>query len=783
MAIHTFLSDLFLDLPDNLFIQIWTLANKKSSYFTDIDKAEAYVKILKDDVFIGCGLSPSDLGAEHRCKANQIAGIPGFYIDIDYLDSVHKKSNLPPNIEAAIELACSLEYQPTLVVNSGHGLHAWWLFKEILVFDNNAERAQVAELERRLNYQIKAIAKVKGWEVDSVFDLSRVLRIPGTLNAKDYHAAKKISSIGGQEAGGDLKKKVEILQRHPDRRYNPLDFDDILDSIEKLESQVGKSPSFKTGNTVHKCSIAIQKVLNNIVFDPSATADVTGLEELGDIIGPHVIQTWDKKRKDFVDDSSASTWDMSLANVVAQANWSDQKILDLMVHFRRRHGHDLKLNNTQYYARTIVSARLYAAELKKNGDEQTEQVNEIETAVTTILNSKLEKIKIREQKLEIAKSSAQLKGVDKSDEFELEKQKIETSKVRAKEQAETQADGLLKKSIKETKKTEKEKREKKFKNLMAKYNEAIADITATKIVTVIVKEAVEATKTTKAVKAVTITKEIPSDFQTYKFPKNKKDLIILSAQKSAKDKNLKTFYDTTTKLLGFEILRIVHFLQENPFYYMTIRDPSKKPDNQIIHITYTDLDVFTSQVRHRRFLYNHLKHKPPVRSAAVWEMITDALGPVFIEQEDVAETTYHGVIKGILVQYLQEKEVLSRHQGLIENRPFKIGNEWCFYLEPFYKFATQTCNLDLGQMQTVNVLKGDKIEAKKFSTSVRIPDIKNPVSRAYWKIPDGNVDFPTQLIAIQGGKKDDDLDDDLDKELDDLDKKLQDKPDFVKLKS
>ena len=55
-------------------------------------------------------------------------------------------------------------------------------------------------------------------------------------------------------------------------------------------------------------------------------------------------------------DQSPSAYDMSLATIAVRAGWPDQEVANLMVCWRRKHGHDLKLREN-YYALTIAKAR------------------------------------------------------------------------------------------------------------------------------------------------------------------------------------------------------------------------------------------------------------------------------------------------------------------------------------------------------------------------------------------------------------------------------------------
>src|SRR3990170_2907142 len=59
---------------------------------------------------------------------------------------------------------------------------------------------------------------------------------------------------------------------------------------------------------------------------------------------------------------------MSLANMAAKAQWSDQDICDLLIAWRRKHGHPLKLDRMDYYQRTIATARMGVTEDARTDD-------------------------------------------------------------------------------------------------------------------------------------------------------------------------------------------------------------------------------------------------------------------------------------------------------------------------------------------------------------------------------------------------------------------------------
>jgi hypothetical protein len=70
----------------------------------------------------------------------------------------------------------AIQLPPTVVVNSGHGVHAYWNLSEPIHFTCDDERSVWAST-------VKAFASIL--DGDSTQDCSRLLRLPGTWNVKD----------------------------------------------------------------------------------------------------------------------------------------------------------------------------------------------------------------------------------------------------------------------------------------------------------------------------------------------------------------------------------------------------------------------------------------------------------------------------------------------------------------------------------------------------------------------------------------------------------------------
>ena len=91
-----------------------------------------------------------------------------------------------------------------------------------------------------------------------------------------------------------------------------------------------------------------------LALDPEADPPLLKLEALQKA-NPKFRRRWEQDRKDMTD-QSPSAYDMSMATMAMQAGWSDQEVVNLMICWRRKHGHDLKLREN-YYLMTLDKAR------------------------------------------------------------------------------------------------------------------------------------------------------------------------------------------------------------------------------------------------------------------------------------------------------------------------------------------------------------------------------------------------------------------------------------------
>lgn len=326
MTPHAFLNLLWQDKPEDLYVLLWTLQDKRSHWFRDIRQAGDFAASANGhDVYVGVGLSKADHGSSRRCPSDEIAGIGSLWTDLDLKSEAHAKP-LPGSIPEALSILPP-SMPPSIVISTGNGVHPWWLLKEPLIFDSEQERTDTARLVARWHSLLRLNAAARGWSYDRLSDLARVLRIPGTLNHKDPARPKEVTVLSVS-----------------DRRYNLSDFEEFLDEAgipdQEAQEKAAREWAGKFADT--------PLVVNTNARIPAEMLDAWMRDDL------RFRNTWNRQRHD-LKDQSQSGYDLALACFGIDAGLPEQRIVDLIVHHRSLFARSQR-TRVDYFQRTIAKA-------------------------------------------------------------------------------------------------------------------------------------------------------------------------------------------------------------------------------------------------------------------------------------------------------------------------------------------------------------------------------------------------------------------------------------------
>ena len=248
-----------------------------------------------------------------RGTTEDAIALPAVWAELDVNGTPNRddtvKTGAFPSVDAAIEVAHAA-LEPSLLVGSGGGVHPYWLLDHPVTLRSPEDRERAGRLVKGFQRRLQQEARERfGAGVDSVADLARVLRPPGSLNGK-----------------GSPPRLVELLD-DGGRRYSLEDLAAHAISAQDDEPPAGDANDRGPGRPVDELLAAFGDVGRF-------------LERKGHKPG----------------DGSPSAWDYAMCCRAAEHECSDLELAALISEARRRHG-ETKGERADYVKRTIAAAR------------------------------------------------------------------------------------------------------------------------------------------------------------------------------------------------------------------------------------------------------------------------------------------------------------------------------------------------------------------------------------------------------------------------------------------
>ncbi len=318
-----FLQSLFGDWQ-NGYLVMWRGDTKRSEFLARDDLAKAGVLVEQcrgidgADIYFGCGLQGKP--TKGRGQEAGVVAIPGFWADLDFAT---KDEKYPPRADAMKAIA-AMPLPASVIVETGGGLHVYWLFRELCLIGHNAK---IRDYMKGLSVGWQALLgeklrKAGGYVMDSTADLSRVLRPVGSWS----HRHSRLVTLAEGTVDADHWPRYEV------------------DDFAKL---VRVTEGVTTAAVKHECG--------DFNIDKDAGPQIERFDTLCENC-PEVKRIWEHR----VNMPSNSEYEMSLASHAAMAAWSEQEIANLLIAHRRKWGPDrmsrILASNGSYLRHTIGKA-------------------------------------------------------------------------------------------------------------------------------------------------------------------------------------------------------------------------------------------------------------------------------------------------------------------------------------------------------------------------------------------------------------------------------------------
>lgn len=221
MDTRDFLNEIYKGCSDG-YLTLTMLPERKTLWFkvSEIEKTSLFAGKYgsKTNTFFGVELRKKALKNGFRGSEKDILCVTTLYADIDIKGNAHAQTSLPSNVDEAIDFLHGLKIKPSIIVNSGNGIHGYWLLDKPFIIETEDDRKHILSIFKCFGRYVNSEAKKRNWKIDSVYDLARILRVPGTINHKLSTGAK-----------------CEVIESDG-KRHNIIDFMQFIHSHEGVAS-------------------------------------------------------------------------------------------------------------------------------------------------------------------------------------------------------------------------------------------------------------------------------------------------------------------------------------------------------------------------------------------------------------------------------------------------------------------------------------------------------------------------------------------------------------------
>jgi len=181
---------------------------------SETDAAKVSYQLCNHGIDVYVGVNPRVGNAGAKKNVHYLAA---FHVEVDYGSDGHRKNPEYSNYEGALAAIETFKMKPTIVNHSGGGFHCYW------VLSNPVKVSEIGmpQLESINKALIKQLGGDSGTQ-----DISRVLRVPGTINFK---------------MEGNPREVVNLWLDGP--RYSYEDFQCLIENDNTTDKNVKQAPT------------------------------------------------------------------------------------------------------------------------------------------------------------------------------------------------------------------------------------------------------------------------------------------------------------------------------------------------------------------------------------------------------------------------------------------------------------------------------------------------------------------------------------------------------------
>lgn len=168
---------------------------------------------LPQDRDVWFTLNPATDGGRGRATRETVTRLSALHADLD----IGGAGKTIPDMAAAqgivTDLSTMLGTPPIAIIGSGHGYQPIWAIE----VTQGVAGDEAGELLRRWGALVRMTAENYGGDVDSVFELARLVRAPGTVNYKHTPVAATATMLGGRPLGlAEIRTTLDAYSPAPE---------------------------------------------------------------------------------------------------------------------------------------------------------------------------------------------------------------------------------------------------------------------------------------------------------------------------------------------------------------------------------------------------------------------------------------------------------------------------------------------------------------------------------------------------------------------------------------